>query len=108
MDSLLAGITEQSYVLMTTFRKKENCPASTLLLAFQRCEAAANQSLSVMRHLSACEFCVSEVEFYSKFPPGEETIQTPQIPEPLFELAESLLKNEEESGSRIFMDIENL
>lgn len=60
-----------------------------------------------MRHLSACEFCVSEVEFYSNFPPGEEIVQTPEIPEPLFELAESLLKNDRESGSRIFKDIEN-
>ena len=93
---------------MTTFRKKENCPASPLLLAFQRCEVTPKQSLVVMRHLSACEFCVSEVEFYSNFPPVEETVQTPEIPEPLFELAESLLKNDTESGSRIFRDIEKL
>jgi hypothetical protein len=93
---------------MTTFRKKENCPTSPLLLAFQRCEVTPRQSLGIMRHLSACEFCVSEVEFYSNFPPGEETVQAPEIPEPLFELAESLLKNDREGGSRIFRDIENL
>jgi hypothetical protein len=93
---------------MTTFRKKENCPTSPLLLSFQRCEVTPKQSLLVMRHLSACEFCVSEVEFYSNFPPGEETVQTPEIPEPLFELAESLLKNDTESGARIFRDIEKL
>jgi len=62
----------------------------------------------VMRHLSACEFCVSEVEFYSNFQPGEERIQIPEIPESLFELAESLLKRETESGSKIFRDIENI
>jgi len=93
---------------MTTFRKKENCPASSLLLAFQRCEVTSKQSLSIMRHLSACEFCVSEVEFYSIFPPGEESVQTPEIPGPLFELAESLLKNDKESGSRILREIDKL
>ncbi len=61
-----------------------------------------------MRHLSACEFCVSEVEFYSIFPPGEESVQTPEIPGPLFELAESLLKNDKESGSRILREIDKL
>ena len=93
---------------MTTFRKKENCPASPLLLAFQRCEVTPKQSLLVMRHLSACEFCVSEVEFYGNFQPGEESVQTPEIPKSLFELAESLLNRETESGSKIFKDIESI
>ena len=92
---------------MTTFRKKENCPASPLLLAFQRCEVTPKQSLLVMRHLSACEFCVSEVEFYSNFPPTEETVQTPEIPVPLFELAESLLKKDTERESKVLRDIES-
>jgi len=48
------------------------------------------------------------VEFYSNFQPGEERIQIPEIPESLFELAESLLKRETESGSKIFRDIENI
>jgi hypothetical protein len=93
---------------MTTFRKKENCPASPLLLAFQRCEVTPKQSLVVMRHLSACEFCVSEVEFYSNFPPAEETVQPPEIPEPLFELAESLLKGDRAPESTILRDIEKI
>jgi hypothetical protein len=93
---------------MTTFRKKENCPASPLLLAFQRCEVTPKQSLLVMRHLSACEFCASEVEFYSNFPPSEETVQAPEIPGPLFELAESLLKKELENESRMLREIDRI
>jgi hypothetical protein len=61
-----------------------------------------------MRHLSACEFCVSEVEFYSNFPPAEEPVQTPEIPRPLYELAESLLKNDKEGESRILKDVDNI
>ena len=93
---------------MTTFQKKENCPTSTMLLSFQRCEVTAKQSLSVMRHLSACEFCVSEVEFYSNFPPDEELVSAPEIPGPLLELAESLMKKDPEIGSQILSEIENL
>jgi hypothetical protein len=61
-----------------------------------------------MRHLSACEFCVSEVEFYSNFPPAEEAVQTPEIPGPLFELAESLLKKDLENESRMLSEIDGI
>jgi hypothetical protein len=48
------------------------------------------------------------VEFYGNFPPDDETVQTPEIPGPLFELAESLMKDDKEVGSRILREIEKL
>jgi len=79
---------------MATFRKQENCPASDQLLAFQQGDLELADSRIIGKHLAACEFCSSEVEFYEHYPVAKEVEESPTqaaMPEPLYQLAESLL-----------------
>jgi hypothetical protein len=78
---------------MINFRKNENCPSSYNLLAFQNGDNLSKGSESIRKHLETCEFCSAEVEFYAHYPQAEEQIEAAEIPVPLFELAEALLRN---------------
>jgi len=78
---------------MITFCKGLNCPSSQNLLAFQNDEALEKEAQAMRRHLSVCEFCAAEIEFYAHYPQGEESIAEVEIPLPLYELAEALLSN---------------
>lgn len=81
---------------MTNFCKSEDCPSSDELLEYQNIELAKKRLDEIRKHLAACEFCSTEVDFYSRYPQEEnsnEQVETAGIPEPLFELAEALLKN---------------
>ncbi len=78
---------------MTGFCKNGDCPPSNQLLAFQNGDLAQTQLSSISRHLANCEFCSAEVAFYSNYPQAEGPVETSEIPAPLFELAEALLKN---------------
>jgi anti-sigma factor RsiW len=81
---------------MIDFCKNEDCPSSNELLEFQVGELSQGRSLEVRRHLGTCEFCEAEVEFYSHYPQEEALLEQSEkieIPAPLFELAEALLKN---------------
>jgi hypothetical protein len=81
-------------IKMVTFCKGLNCPSSQNLLAFQNGEALDREAQAVRGHLTTCEFCAAEVEFYAHYPQSEETIsEEVQIPLPLYELAEALLRN---------------
>ena len=80
-------------IKMVTFCKGLDCPSSQNLLAFQRGEASEKEAKAVHRHLTACEFCAAEVEFYVHYPPREEAITEVAIPLPLYELAQALLGN---------------
>lgn len=85
---------------MTTFCKSVNCPASQKLLAFQNDEVLPKERITILRHLTACEFCVAEVEFYAHYPQSEEeTVARAEIPAPLFELASALLGNKHKDFS---------
>jgi hypothetical protein len=77
------------------FCKNEDCPSSIELLEFQNGDLSRHRSLEVRRHLANCEFCEAEVEFYSNYPQGQDDgrEEPAQIPAPLYELAEALLKN---------------
>ena len=77
---------------MKRFRKTKDCPSSEKLLAFQRGEVGPTTSVGIRRHSEACEFCATEVEFYALYPPVDENARLDGIPQPLFELAEALLK----------------
>ena len=81
------------WIKMITFCKSVNCPSSQELLAFQNKEMTAKESDVIETHLTLCEFCEAEVEFYANYPQAEEPCATVDIPIPLFELAESLLGN---------------
>ena len=79
---------------MSGFYKNENCPTSQELLDYQNGELES--ATEVRMHLASCEFCSAEVEFYVHYPQTElnsEPTEVSEIPAPLFELAEALLKN---------------
>ena len=80
---------------MTSFCKNEDCPSSNELLEFQNGDLSRNRTTEIGRHLGTCEFCEAEVEFYSNYPQAQDDtrVETAEIPAPLFELAEALLKN---------------
>jgi len=77
----------------TGFCKNEDCPSSNELLEFQNGDLIKLRSREISSHLASCEFCAAEVEFYSHYPQAEGNVELTAIPEPLFELAEALLKN---------------
>ncbi|MBV9215247.1 MAG: hypothetical protein JO053_03640 [Acidobacteria bacterium] len=77
------------------FSKNESCPSSYELMEYQNGTFSAAEERRILRHLSACEFCSAETEFYSCFGEDEmdaEVSEPSMIPAPLFELAEALLK----------------
>ena len=86
---------------MVTFCKDTNCPSSQRLLAFQNGEVPLKEGLAIERHLTDCEFCISEVEFYQHYPQSEETVAKVEIPLPLLELAEALLGNKHKEFSTL-------
>lgn len=86
---------------MINFRKNENCPSSYHLLAFQNGDNANKGNESIRTHLESCEFCSAEVEFYAHYPQAEEQIEAAEIPVPLFELAEALLRNRHKDFSML-------
>ncbi len=78
------------------FCKNEDCPSSNELLEFQVGELSKRRSGEVRKHLAGCEFCSAEVAFYTHYPQEEglfELAEGGEIPAPLFELAEALLRN---------------
>lgn len=82
---------------MATFRKQEDCPPSQQLLAYQLGDLETADARIIGRHLVACEFCSSEVDFYERYPVSREAEEAPaeaSMPKPLFDLAEALLNRE--------------
>lgn len=79
---------------MSNFAKKNECPTSVELNAFAQGETTSTDGRQTMLHLRECEFCAAETEFYAMYPqtlePATATAE-PALPEPLRELAESLL-----------------
>jgi len=88
----------------TPFCKHEDCPASGELLEFQRGKLDDARRSEIQAHLEACEFCDAETEFYSQYPQDDlacETAENVEIPAPLYELAEALLKNRQADSSAL-------
>ena len=89
----------------TEFCKNQECPSSTELLEYQSGEVAKDRARDIGGHLSACEFCEAEMEFYFSYPQvAEEKAPEPapaEIPAPLFELAEALLRNRHLDGGSL-------
>jgi len=89
---------------LSGFYKNETCPTSHDLLEYQNGEIDSATGREVRMHLSSCEFCSAEVEFYSHYPqtePTQEPARAAEIPAPLFELAEALLKNRHADASSL-------
>ena len=96
---------------MVNFCKNANCPSSPDLLAFQSGEVSLRKNREISRHLAACEFCASEVEFYKHYPQTDEKIETAEMPQPLYELARALLGNQRSDFlvlNNLFGNSENL
>ncbi|HEX8287362.1 MAG TPA: hypothetical protein VF556_05170 [Pyrinomonadaceae bacterium] len=78
---------------MKNFCKNANCPSSQDLLKFQTSEISQKEKDGIEGHLTNCEFCAAEVEFYKHYPLSEEKIEAVEIPKPLYDLAKVLLGN---------------
>ncbi len=86
---------------MASFCKNENCPSSQELLEFQNGDLEPERGGMIRLHLRECEFCSAEVEFYAHYPQMEETVEADEIPTPLFQLAEALLRNRQKDHSSL-------
>ncbi len=82
---------------MINFCKNATCPSSQGLLAFQKAELTMDENEFIREHLSDCEFCAAEVEFYARFPQSEVACKETKIPAPLYQLAEALLSNKQKN-----------
>jgi len=84
------------------FIKREDCPSSFELVAFQKGELSRGRGIEVRRHLEDCDFCDAEEEFYEHYQLVDSAIEpVPTIPAPLFELAEALLKGKHANGATL-------
>lgn len=88
--------------MMNAFCKCEACPSSHELLGFQNGDLAMSRGREIRKHLRLCEFCAAEVEFYSHYPQEEGMSPIAEIPAPLFELAEALLRNRHGDASLLY------
>lgn len=86
---------------LTNFCKNEDCPSSPEVLEFQAGKLPAQTSAEIRSHIGVCDFCAAEVEFYTHFPQAEGAIEPAEIPGPLYELAEALLKNRQNDASSL-------
>jgi len=57
-------------VNMSNFRKRENCPPSSLLLMFQRGQISVEERITISGHLDTCEFCLPVSMGSASSPPG--------------------------------------
>jgi hypothetical protein len=77
---------------MRSFCKKEDCPTSEELLSLRN-EGDRNFDAGEIRdHLSVCDFCAAELDFYRRCEPLDEVVEPARMPRPLFELAEAILR----------------
>jgi len=87
---------------MNAFLKREDCPSSFELVAFQKGQLSREHGVDVRRHLASCDFCDAEEDFYEHYPLVELQIEkAPAIPAPLYELAEALLKGKHSNGEAL-------
>lgn len=79
----------------TNFCKNEDCPSSVELLDYQNGDIEWERGVDIRIHMSSCEFCSAESEFYSRFPQINEDMEDEpsEIPEPLFEFAQAILRD---------------
>ena len=86
---------------MSYFRKEKDCPSSYELADSVVGQLSGDQALRIACHLGSCDFCAAEIEFYKHYPPVMFSVEPDPIPDPLFELAQSMLTKESVSRSQI-------
>jgi hypothetical protein len=74
------------------FRKTAACPASATLLSFRCKNLPAEVATTVREHLEECDFCNAELPLLAHHQPATAGSDTPEIPNDLRLLAESILK----------------
>ena len=79
-------------IKMINFCKGADCPTSQDIYAWQTNDLPIDVQQEVRDHIFSCDFCGAEAEFYARFPVADESEPTSEMPTPLMELAESLLK----------------
>jgi hypothetical protein len=80
---------------MSDFRKKIDCPTSHALADCLFEPLDGHRGVQIANHLASCDFCAAELEFYRQYPPQPiRRVETPKMPTPLQELAETLLNGE--------------
>ena len=84
---------------MSSFRKEKDCPSSYELADSVVGQLTGEQAIRIAGHLSKCDFCAAEIEFYKHYPPVMFAVEPEPIPDPLFELAQSMLTKESVSRS---------
>jgi hypothetical protein len=77
---------------MTNFAKTLTCPTSYDLAEYSAGELDTFWQSIIKRHFASCDFCAAEAELYRRFPLTKYRPEpAPPIPEPLYQLAESIL-----------------
>jgi hypothetical protein len=89
---------------MTRFSKSDECPSSHELNAFEQGEIALADGRTIRLHLRECDFCSAESDFYARFPQpvdfdSPEPVEHPTMPQPLRELAETMLNKHHGSSA---------
>ena len=79
---------------MGSFCKKEDCPTSEELLTLHHEGDKKFDAVRLRDHLSTCDFCAAELNFYRWCEPVDEFVEAGQMPPALYELAEAILCRE--------------
>jgi hypothetical protein len=86
---------------LNNFRKRSDCPSSSLLLAFRSAGLSPQISKLVQSHLSGCEFCGAEVALLAHHTTAnKKSIKAPELPINLRILAESILSQSKKIRKR--------
>lgn len=91
---------------MKGFFKKVNCPSSQELADLENGSLSGKRQLEVMDHLDGCDFCDAEAELYARFPIWQDdqvADSVTEIPQPLYELAESIFRGRDNSNELDFL-----
>jgi len=77
---------------MRNFAKTLDCPSSYDVAEYSAGELDTFWQSIIKRHIATCDFCAAEAELYRRFPLTKyRAVPAPPIPEPLRQLAESIL-----------------
>src|ERR1700682_5702730 len=74
------------------FCKTAGCPTTHTLLAFRRADIGPADQAFIESHLASCDICGAELQLLSRYRIEAEEYSFVEMPVPLRQLAEALLK----------------